>query len=349
MKSIESYSKLHLAVSGTTAILMVIFVFSSCTKGNGSRILSIKDNPAGAYREYLHEIKGLDSLSTEELAEHINRWLVLRDSVFQTTGPDSSPGPHSDLHRRCVQLHDSLRAEFSRLAQSSFRSYQDVFSLKERTSPYSRDSDLASAAERTRPFFISLDSIPVVKEEKNRILSRYRKLLAETLIYGIHDKDDLESYVKKEDVIFRAFLAHLNGFEDENLADITQNTERCRSEVFHAAERSEITYKDAVVYMAMRTNRRLIQNTSMCLKDIQDDKIKSKAHAWGYAYMILQPYVLMDGICTALLSVRERDELRKIAGQTPAALSKLKTILETDEDGPDNLPGILMGIYIQTL
>lgn len=104
-----------------------------------------------------------------------------------------------------------------------------------------------------------------------------------------------------------------------------------------------------MIYMAMRTNRRIIQNAVACLNDIREDKVKSKAQAFGYACMILQPYISMDGICMALLSGYEKEKLRHIVEQTPAAFTRLGDVLQSDNNGLAELPGTLMGIYIRTL
>jgi hypothetical protein len=43
------------------------------------------------------------------------------------------------------------------------------------------------------------------------------------------------------------------------MADITRGTEQCCSQIFLAAERKEITYREAMLYLTMRTNRRQIE------------------------------------------------------------------------------------------
>ena len=321
----------------------------------------MKEDPAGTYGKFLSETRNMDSLSTEELAISINRWQSLRDSVFFYAAQDTSGNPHSDLYGKCNDVHDSLRTEFIRLAGSAPRSYQDVFVLKERTSPYCDDKELADAADSIRSFFVSLDSIPPLAIEGNGIRSAYRRLLARTLQDGIHNLTDLKTFIRDEDVMFRIFLTHLDGLTGEDVSDLTKDTERCCSLVFLAAEKKEISYRflaaekkeisyrDAMIYMAMRTNRRIIQNAVACLNDIREDKVKSRAQAFGYACMILQPYISMDGVCMALLSGYEKEKLRHIAEQTPEAFTRLGDVLQSDNGGLAELPGTLMGIYIRTL
>ena len=57
---------------------------------------------------------------------------------------------------------------------------------------------------------------------------------------AIHSRNELITYITKEDAIFRAFLSHLHDFEGESMADITRGTEpvsythllRCSQTVF---------------------------------------------------------------------------------------------------------------------
>ncbi len=206
----------------------------------------MKEDPAGTYGKFLSEIRNMDSLSTEELAISINRWQSLKDSVFFYATQNTSGNPHSDLYGKCNEVHDSLHTEFTRLAGSAPRSYQDVFVLKERTSPYCDDKELADAADSIRPFFVSLDSIPPLAIDGNGIRSAYRRLLAGTLQGGIHNLTDLKTFIRDEDVMFRTFLAHLDGQTEEDVSDLTKDTERCCSLVFLAAEKKEISYRDAM-------------------------------------------------------------------------------------------------------
>lgn len=181
MELTKSYSKSRSLLAGLVAASVAISLSVSCSGGSGSAEPPMKDDPVGTYGRFLSEIRGMDSLSTEELAGHVNRWQSLKDSVFFYAAQDTSGNPHSDLYGKCGEIHDSLRTEFVRLARSGTRSYQDVFTLMERTSPYCGDKELTDAADSIRPFFGSLDSIPPLAVDGDGIRSAYRRLLAGTL------------------------------------------------------------------------------------------------------------------------------------------------------------------------
>jgi len=180
------------------------------------------------------------------------------------------------------------------------------------------------------------------------VLSTYRALLAESIRDGIHSRDDLTAYIAREDAVFRGFLTHLHELGSSDVADIACDTERCCSQVFLAAGRGEIAWRDAMLFLAMRTGRRLIQNAHTCIDDIRNRRVKTPQQACAYIWMLLQPYASMDGLCLALLSPQERERLDEIAAQTSAAFEALGSILQSTGDRQDELPGMLMEAFIHT-
>lgn len=349
MKIRKSYLNSSVLLTKIAAASIAVFVLASCNGGNGKPLSDVKDNPAETYREYLSEIRKQDNLSFETLTKRLKHWQTLKDSVFTRLRRDSLDRFHSDARIKCERLHDSIRAEFSRLALSKPRTYQEVLTLKEQFSPYAEDRELHRASEKIRAFFTFLDNRPAYRGNKQQILSVYRALLTETLRNGIHDHDDLTTFIEKEDAVFRAFLSHLHDFDNANTANITRATEQCCSQIFLAAERKEITYQESMIYLAMRTNRRLLQNVQTCIDDIRYKQVKTPAQAHAYIWMLLQPYASLDGFCMALLSPGGRKHLDKIATQTPAAFEALGKILQSKGGRLDELPGMLMEIFIHTL
>lgn len=349
MKTVKSYSKATFLFSRICAVSFAISLLASCGGGSDKPLVGAPRDPAGTYREYLSDIRRQANPSFTVLTKHIRRWQTVKDSVFTCIRRDTLNPDHSALREECVRLHDSVRIEFSRLVLSEPRTYRELLALKEEFSPYGKDEELRRAAGDIRPFFASLDSRPASRGGKRQVLAKYRALLSETLRKGIHSREDLTEYIRKEDALFRAFLTHLHDLDGENTADITCDTERCCSQLFLAAEREEITYREAMLYMAMRTNRRQIQNMQACIDDVCDKKVKTPAQAQAYIWMLVQPYTSLDGFCLTLLSDGERKQLDRMAAQTPAAFKSLSRTLQSESARLDELPGMLMEIFIYTL
>lgn len=349
MKTVKLYFKNPLFSSRICAASFAISILASCSGENGKPLVKTPDDPAGTYREYLSDIRRQTDPSFTVLTTHVRRWQTVKDSVFMQLQRDTLNPAHSDLRGECARLHDSIRIEFSRLTLSKPRTYQELLAFKEQFSPYGNDEELHRAAEDIRPFFTSLDSRPASRGGKRQILSKYRAFLSETIRDGIHGHDDLTAYIGKEDALFRTFLTHLHDLDGENTADITRDTERCCSQLFLAAERKEITYREAMLFLAMRTNRRQLQNMRTCLDDVRDRKVKTPAQAQAYIWMLVQPYASLDGFCMTLLSEEERKQLDRMAAQTPAAFKTLSRLLQSENARLDELPGMLMEIFIHTL
>lgn len=343
------YSLRAACIHVMAAIPSAILLCTSCSDGDGKPMVHVNNSPAGTYRDYLYDIRRLENLPVDTLSERLKQWQAVRDSVFLRLEHDTLAMLHQNAVEDCRRLHDSIRMEFSRLALLRPRTYKDMLAVKERVSLYAADKELHSAADVIRPFFVSLDCNPPCRGSKQQVMKAYRTLLAETICDDIRSIANLTTYIQKEDAAFRAFLSHLHHLDGEELADITRDTERCCSLVFLAAERNDITYREAMIYLAMRTNRRLILNARTCIDDIRDNKVRTPAQAQAYIWMILQPYSSLDSFCISLLSPDERKHLDALAMQTPDAFRVLSRILHTGDTRLDELPGMLIEAYIHTL
>lgn len=329
-------------------MLFSILVACSCTNRKG---VSESENFADvvcSYRTWLSHIRMMKVLPADSLATYITEWVDIRDSVFMALRRDTL-NPHSALQAECRIVDDSVRIELARIAASGNYSFSDVLLVREKISPYTGDGELVEAAGRIRPFFDSLDENGMIVGGKQKVLSCYRTFLAETLKDSIMDIEELQEFIKQEDVVYRSFLAYLHDYGDTDLSDITRATEKCCSLVFDVANRGCVSYRDATVYMALRSNRRLVQNVLACLGDIRCGRVHGREQAWAYACMILQPYVSMDGLCMALMSQDERYALTGIASDTSGALLRLHEIIQSERHRLSELPAMLLEILVLTI
>lgn len=246
-------------------------------------------------------------------------------------------------------MHDSLRIEFTRLALEKPRTFADVLLLREQTSQYRQDTELMQSAAEAEPFFKPLDSVPTYKGSANAVVEKYRMFLSKTLKSGISGKSEMLAFIKEEDRLFRSFLDHLTELADADLSVITCDTEKCCLSIFQSAENGRLSYRDALVYTARRTNRRIILNALACRDDINQDNVKTEAQARAYVWMLLQPYVALDGFSVAILSDMERTTLHAVADRTPQMIAKLNKTAGTDNDQWRVLPGVLIKIMLTSI
>lgn len=347
--NIKSYSRKLYMSAGFLAVCFVAIAMASCGNRHGNSMFPTSESATDSYRSYLSEIRAKENLSTGELIRSVNEWRSLRDSVFARIGRDTTTRPHHG-HEGVVQaLHDSLRIEFSRLALSTPRTFRDVLLIKEQTSGYRNDKKLVQAVSEAKPFFNSLDSVPTYKGNGKAVIERYRSFLAKTLESGINSKDDMLTFIKEEDRLFRSFLARLPDLACADLSAITRNTEKCCMAIFQSAGNGSIPYLDALVYTAKRTARRIVLNALACRDDIDQGRVRSGNQARAYAWMLLQPCIAMDGLCMAVMSDAERETLYGIAGQTPSLITGLDRIAGMEDDRWNTLPELAIRIMIESI
>lgn len=157
------------------------------------------------------------------------------------------------------------------------------------------------------------------------------------------------AFIKEEDRLFRSFLSHLPELADADLSAITRETEKCCLSIFQSAENGRLSYLDALVYTARRTNRRIILNALACRDGINQGNVKTEAQARAYVWMLLQPYVALDGFSVAILSDMERTTLHAVADRTPQMIAKLNKTAGTDSDQWQVLPGVLIKIMLTSI
>ena len=320
----------------------------SCKDENGNAMLNTAANPAIAYKSYLLNIRTRTDLSVQKLACELRRWQALDDSVSIHLQRNTQAF-NSNIRSECDLLHDSIRTEFCRLALSRSRTFNDILYLQEYLSPYFYDEELLLSADNIEPFFESMNCQPSFSGNCEQTVKAYRNMLRNTLSRGIHGMDDLILFIRQEDAIFRTFLSHLNELGLMNVSDITRNTEQCCMLVFQAAEREELSYKEAMIYLVMRTNRRLLQNIQQCVNDIRQGKVKTAEQAQAYIWMLFQPYVSLNAFSIALLTPQERKTLHRIAIDTPGLFNQLNEAVSLGYERPDEIPARFVQMYISTL
>lgn len=101
---------------------------------------------------------------------------------------------------------------------------------------------------------------------------------------------------------------------------------------------------EVVILLAMRNNRRLLQNAEACVDGMSRLRFTDNGQAVAYLWMILQPWISFNGFAYALMDEGQLQTMEKLAELMPSALAKLKGIdfpLETEE-----LPALLMETFI---
>ena len=151
--------------------LLALTAFCLSCSSSGKYDFKNGDDAITAYRDYLVEVRNLKTSNTKDFTSELCHWRELNDTVWhylQTQQEYLDAHNHADM---VIDIHDSVRYEMLRLAETWRYSYQDVLSIKEHTSSFRDDKDLQSAVGAAGPFFLSLDSVPLLNADKNALLT----------------------------------------------------------------------------------------------------------------------------------------------------------------------------------
>ena len=165
----------------------------------------------------------------------------------------------------------------------------------------------------------------------------------------IGSKKDMLEFIKQEDFFFRSFLAHLSEMNNEPLSDITKETDVICRKIVIASREGKIAPKDAMIYMAMRTGRRLLQNAVVCVNDINQMDLTDKAQGNAYLWMIIQPFISIDQFTLATLTPEEKNNFKYITDQIPKSKKFARTFDIKQQALNYLLPQQLLKMYILSI
>jgi hypothetical protein len=170
-----------------------------------------------------------------------------------------------------------------------------------------------------------------------------------TKVHGINDLKQLKEFIQTEDRHFRTFLNHIDQCSEIGIEDITRITEDVCSEIYRSVSDRGLTSEDVMVYMSMRTNRRLLLNAKVCHGLFKKGEVKSASQANAYLWMMIQPCLSMDPFAVAMLTDSQREIMIAIADDYPDIVSALAAKGLTDASISHQIPTQLMRLYISTI
>lgn len=329
-------------------IQIISTIFVSCTTENRYSFSS-PDDAILEYQIFAKNISRMTQSETDELIFHICNWQELSDSVFKYISRDPSFDAHFHLTAEFLSAGDSIRTNILRLSCSQNRSLEEILKIKDKTSSYRNDKSILMAKDKAHAFYEQFSNTMINPSTKDEAISAYCGFLDDEKKRGISTMDDFFRFIMLEDLFFRGFLQHLSEYGATPLTDITANTEDVCKQIFEAASSGILDSKDVVLYMAVRTNRRLILNAQTCIDEIKTGNIQGQEQLAAYQWMIIQPFLSIDGFSVALLSDRQKYELQRIANDFSDILHQLETnnanaVLQCDE-----LAQQILKIYISSL
>ncbi len=342
-----SYLGRHAATS--FAIFGAAIGIASCA-GDKPRWSSSAD-AINEYHEFCEQSRMATNTSMDGISMDIVAWQTLEDSVVAYVTRDTTLAnqPHLFPMDIIKELHGTVRDEILNRAKAQPRTLKDVYQLKRNANRCNRDPKIGEAAKAALPFFLSLDSVNIYNTDCKSIVRRYRTYLYNVEKRGINDRDQWLSFMREEDRLFRSFVTHLHEMKGISASDITKTTENIYKELFRSSATHGISQDDLVLYMNMRTNRRLLINAQTCVADIKANRVRTNDQLEAYLWMIMQPFVSIDDLGMALLTERQLKEFETLAKDAPASIRSIVNRAKLDKDKYENMPDLIIKIYISSL
>lgn len=341
---------LYAMIVGMLLVLIssIILGIKSCS---GSEMYDFRTSSEAVdfYRGYLTTLRKIPKMDSELFCNEVNRWHETRDTIAVFLSIDTTITRESPLAVSCQKVNDSIRYEFLRLAETWKCSFNDLIRIKEGTTPFRDDTEIIEASQKASVFFQRLDTVRIAATKKEEAIYKYRIMLTDVERNGIHSSGDLMKFIVMEDVCFRSFFNHLYELDGDNISDITETTERICQQVFLQARDGKLDKKEVLTYMSTRTVRRLLQNSTVCVKDISHKKMRSEVQANAYLWMIIQPFMSIDQLAIAMITPEGRKDLEYIAEQLPKSTAFAKAFNIDQKSLSYLLPQQLLKMYIMTL
>lgn len=341
----------HTQTSIIISILLggVIFI-SSCSGKKWNYDFQTSEEALSLYRQELKAVREMPSCTTDEFITALQDWQEMSDTVFAYIEKDPAFTAHTSLSMDFMALSDSIRTEFYRIATKGNYSLADIAKIRLATSSFDASQQMVDVQQEALKFYAKADSVSLDKNIKGeRLLSLYRSYLTRVKRSGIHSEPEMLAFILQEDKLFRGYLAELPLFIQSNLTDITQLTDEICQGIYSAANKGRIGKESVLVYMGVRTNRRLLQNACTSERIIASGKARNAPQANAYLWMALQPFIAIDTFCLTLMTDAQKEEYRALAKAVPALTKQLRARKLLNEDYFDNITNQILRIHLSIL
>ena len=339
----------HTQRSTITAVLFsVLFLFASCADSSRYKF----ESSAAAlsfYKDYHQGLQQKKNMTSVELLKVIEDWKEVSDTVFHFLQKDPAFFAHAGLSMDYSALSDSIKMELMRVAYDGDYGLKDLSVLKFSGKMAEPSADLQNMFEHSSMFFEQLGKQQKEQDSDShygfnnyvKFLDRYRS--------ANFDLPSLKSFIVEEDKFFQEYLNRIDENINEDLTLITKRTEDVCQRIFLSANDGLISDTTALVYMAMRTNRRLIMNAEKCMELVKKNQVNSIDQANVYLWMLIQPFLSIDQFQASLLTREQKQALFVLAESYDSAMKKMVGKKYLEKDVIDVLPKRIIKLFITTL
>ena len=315
-----------------TVALLTVTLLPSCSKPSTSRFLfhSPKEAIEACHSE-LTSLREIRTADIDKLTSVVNEWLVLQDSVYNCLASDTTIQLNTNLTTYYYIIVDSIRDEINRIARLQPRSLKDVTYLKIYTAKNREKTHSSKDFKNASEIFGNMEGAGLYKD-LNTTTEAYISLLDTTPSFS--KEDEVVDFLQKEDRCFRSLMAFLSEADQKELAIITSKTSRLFDDLYSRVsdgEKNSITERTSLL-LTMRFNRRIIQNAEACMSDIKAKKRLTDQQKDNYRWMLIQPFMSIDGYSMASLTDGQEKSLLRLSDELPSLFAYLDNTPDSSKD-----------------
>lgn len=327
--------------------LVALLSTISCTSNKTQEIYN-KEDAFHSYETFSNRLHKSQRMSISQIATTIGEWKQLEDTVLHFIITDSVSDSSQNIEdiARCARTKNIITDKLVKLVDGQTRSYEDIIVIQQSLNEYSHLMASTEAFRYAEDFFKTVENNISKNTTVHQVLTRYINALTLWNTKDISSLKDIQEFIKEEDYLFVNFLNYLYQYNSEDVQAIIKATEKVTEHIYKSFVNKRLSIKELNIYMAIRTNRRLIQNAEQCAEAIRSRRITTPAQAAMTVSMLINPYSNYNYMCIGLRTKDQIAKLSSIGKQIEPLVSQLRRERLIDELKTDSLPYKLIKEYI---
>ena len=327
--------------------LVALLSTISCTSNKTQEIYN-KEDAFYSYETFANRLYNSQKMSISQIATTLDEWKQLEDTLLHFIIIDSVSDSSQNIKdiARCALTKNTITDKLLKLVDGQRRSYEDIIVIQQSLNEYNHFMANTEAFLNAKVFFKTIENNISKNTTSHQVLVQYINTLTLWNTKDISSLKDIQEFIKEEDFLFINFLNYLYQYNSEDVQAIIKATEKVTGHLYKSFANKKLSIKELKIYMAIRTNRRLIQNAAQCVEAIRSRRIKTPAQAAMTISMLINPYSNYNYMCIGLRTEEQIAKLNSIGKQIEPLVSQLRRERLIDELKTDSLPYKLIKEYI---
>lgn len=325
------------------AFLICMMVSStSCTKRQPQKPL---EKCLNDYRHFTESICGQEDLKVSDFPSVIQFWHSYEDSIF-TFIEDSASEIQMQTLSEVAGCSHSILEKLNSVIDTRLHAYTDVLMLQNALARYDFDADIDEYAFLAQSFFASLDTVNVTPTTPMLSERHYLQFLSDYLNRDFTSWYDVLEYMTEEDYLYRQYIDDYLSHSVMTSQQIVADTEEIVGQMMDGSHNGCFSDIELVIFMASRTNRRIIQQADTCLTSIETGKINDAQSGTKAILSALTPFTSFNALLIVVRTDEQRSKLNEIGRRIPRAMRKLEEQHIEFPEPLDSLPNQLLKEYV---